>query len=465
MYRHLCSGPVAPPTKSTQMSFPAAMTTATTQTAASKNSQSLKPAFEPVTRHSGPFWGPGSGVSSQPTSMTTKATQPTAPAVSQSFFGSTMNANTQSNNFSTGISSQTPAMAATATQPTAPPVLRSLFNSPPPANHFSTGVSSQPAIKTIAASQPTATKRSESPVPTTVVITHSSSLAETSSQVPSPSSTPEAVLARPLFIGGGFNSFSTAPTATTSGFGAPAPQRSLMSATAMTVACQPPSRGYRPTKPPLDLTFITIHVSDRSVLTLLSGITEFEVPQEYLTAVSEHFEKVFNDESRDPDETELTTTDVASRTFRVFYEWLNGRKLVNEDGEEYTYKKGGHHFDDLIDLYIFATKYDIPQLRHDVMNAWIRCQAFSPEMCSYAHIAKAYEMLPAGSPMLRSMVDSSVASFRTFYTSLSAEKRMEELKELPKEFLYDKMVKLVRDKEGGFPRSPYKDDCRYHEHD
>lgn len=54
---------------------------------------------------------------------------------------------------------------------------------------------------------------------------------------------------------------------------------------------------------------------------------ELVLPREYLTTVSEFFENRFKSAFREDNEKSLRLDDVETRTFRIFVEWLHGRKL------------------------------------------------------------------------------------------------------------------------------------------
>jgi hypothetical protein len=103
------------------------------------------------------------------------------------------------------------------------------------------------------------------------------------------------------------------------------------------------------------------------------------------------------------------------------------------------------------------------------MDAWIECEIVSPYLCSYANIVKAYERLPASSPMVKCMVDMYAWFSLDMWIGRSMGARDKDLAAMPKEFLYDMMIKLFQEKQpywdldamGSKFVPPY---CRYHEH-
>jgi hypothetical protein len=185
----------------------------------------------------------------------------------------------------------------------------------------------------------------------------------------------------------------------------------------------------------------------------------FTLPREFLTAVSKYFENALKGPFRETNTKTLTLDNVTPNTFRIFHEWLSARQLRSIDGTPYAYTSGRDFLPELLDLYIFADQYDVPQLRRDTMNAWIDVQTKDPNLVSDALVSIAYERLSNQSPMVRFILNS--------YCNLCAGKWPNlNLGDFPAQFLFDGMKKLLQERQVGVKiRDPYKNRCEYHEHE
>lgn len=193
---------------------------------------------------------------------------------------------------------------------------------------------------------------------------------------------------------------------------------------------------------------------------------EFVLPQEYLTTVSEFFENSFKGSFLEAKEKKLTLSDVKPVTFRIFVEWLNGRKLLNSEGVEYNGESDGKleikRFDELMLLYIFADQYDVPQLRRDVLETFVVYQDDCPTMVDPYLVRLAYDRLPSSSPMLSFLVDAFVFSWAGITPGEKASPP-----DYPSEFLLSTTSKFCSSRKQimiVLENSPYESPCDYHEH-
>lgn len=162
------------------------------------------------------------------------------------------------------------------------------------------------------------------------------------------------------------------------------------------VVCKPAKRGYRPNDPLVDGMPITLHVRK-----LPDTGHKFMVMRQYLVSVSPHFERTLNATSgAKPDI--ITLEDVAPVIFGIFHEWLLSRKLLNRNCKEFSCTDG---YADILHTYIFAHKYDVPQLRRDAIDAFGRMKTMRRYLPSLDVISTAYGELPETSPMLSLILD------------------------------------------------------------
>jgi hypothetical protein len=79
--------------------------------------------------------------------------------------------------------------------------------------------------------------------------------------------------------------------------------------------------------------------------------------------------------------------------------------LLNGEGEEYDGAQDGEadepRFTELMQLYIFSDQFDVPQLRRDVMDTFMKYQEDYTSMYTISSVGLAYDRLPTSSPMLR----------------------------------------------------------------
>lgn len=151
-------------------------------------------------------------------------------------------------------------------------------------------------------------------------------------------------------------------------------------------------------------------------------------------------------------------------------ERLHGRKLEGDEYRGDIYDSDVdedlnhvHSFETLLDLYIFSDKYDVPQLRRDVLDTLVNFSWDYPWICPPDVVERAYENLPSKSPLLRALVDMHVCWWDGELTEGHVDLPASFLLEMTRTFC----VNRRRTHEGiEVPRflSPHRRLCDYHEH-
>ena len=187
---------------------------------------------------------------------------------------------------------------------------------------------------------------------------------------------------------------------------------------------------------------------------LLSESASCTASKEWLIAVSSFFEGAFKPRPDGSIADRVDLTDVSSRTFDQFYEWLLSGRILTRDGlslseHEPDRRKcncgkdtnpdtygADEDVSDLITLYIMADKYDIPQLRRDVTDELARLEGDSDVKISFYHVAQAAKGLPWNSRCLAVLIDL-VACGRKWYNVVQ---------ELWEEDIPSDLAKIIIDK-------------------
>lgn len=90
------------------------------------------------------------------------------------------------------------------------------------------------------------------------------------------------------------------------------------------------------------------------------------------------------------------------------FDGINERRIIYLRGRfeafDYTTPKFWH-WDDLVDVYIMADKYDFPHLRDDIVKQWQYQATNFTSHCTIETVAHAFENLPEKSHLLSLMVD------------------------------------------------------------
>ncbi|KAF2431846.1 hypothetical protein EJ08DRAFT_732932 [Tothia fuscella] len=198
--------------------------------------------------------------------------------------------------------------------------------------------------------------------------------------------------------------------------------------------------------------------------------TTYHILREHIISVSEYFENAFMGSFRQAGEKKWKTKDVNPKIFGVFIEWLMGRRLTDPDGVEYIYKKEMRAdkiqeiFTEILDIYVFADEYNVPQLQRDAMNAFNKFQWDAPTMCSTSAVGHASSRLLNNSPLLRFLIDAyafSCSDWKANSDAASEATNIEWLELVPAEFF----LAVLNRKGLPMERSPYQNLCDYHEYD
>jgi hypothetical protein len=122
-------------------------------------------------------------------------------------------------------------------------------------------------------------------------------------------------------------------------------------------------------------------------------------------------------------------------------------------------------YKDLLNLYIFATTYDIRLLRLEVMKKWQSLDVRSEPLCGHDIVKRAYRHLPEESPLLK-LIGSVYATRWTIYTDLANRHLLKEaLKKFPPEFGTEILLHTNNQcNSKGRPPSYQSSPCKFHEH-
>ena len=104
--------------------------------------------------------------------------------------------------------------------------------------------------------------------------------------------------------------------------------------------------------------------------------------------------------------TTLNIEDCIPTIFESFHDWLLGRRLparLRSSGHEAFLD---HHQNELFELYVFAHRFDVPQLRRDSLDAYIKLCVEGSILPPPKHIAAAYESMLPEVPMIDFMLDA-----------------------------------------------------------
>jgi len=119
----------------------------------------------------------------------------------------------------------------------------------------------------------------------------------------------------------------------------------------------------------------------------------------------------------------------------------------------------------MIQLYIFADQYDIPQLRNPMCD-WLYLGNEFHGLPQYACIILAFESLPETSALCRILVDISACRFKRYNDD---EGEQTHYPRLPHSFLLQVMLRMselrqsLEEREGD-EALMWADMCKYHEH-
>ncbi|KAK3079840.1 hypothetical protein LTS18_003768 [Coniosporium uncinatum] len=131
--------------------------------------------------------------------------------------------------------------------------------------------------------------------------------------------------------------------------------------------------------------------------------TVFTLNKAGLCSVSPFFAATFNDSSGEATERSISLSDITVSTFRMFIEWFWARKLVHPDGDD---DVTSWDFNELVDLYALDDKYNVPQLRKDIMEMAMNKVLHSPWIPSPNELGDAFRKLHFRSPLCRLFIDN-----------------------------------------------------------
>ncbi|KAJ9643107.1 clathrin associated protein complex medium subunit [Coniosporium tulheliwenetii] len=251
----------------------------------------------------------------------------------------------------------------------------------------------------------------------------------------------------------------------------------------------------RPLFPSHDSTIVTINVGPNA--------RPFHIHRAPLCRWSEYFRGAFEGSFREAEEKALTLDDVSVKTFVAFTEWLYMRALIQQPVVLYSESEGKncgkyeeavwndiensfsaviddledlgdymHEWavtvDNLLSLYIFADKYDVIELRRDIMDTLIHWGGYAGDAPDVQVVLRAYETLPHESGFCRFLVKIHGTCWNR---PPGSDYDWDRLQRLPREFLIEiisynseRITNSVYDRK---PVTRFTDvliPCRYHEH-
>ncbi|KAF2705184.1 hypothetical protein K504DRAFT_471687 [Pleomassaria siparia CBS 279.74] len=111
-----------------------------------------------------------------------------------------------------------------------------------------------------------------------------------------------------------------------------------------------------------------------------------------------------------------------------------------------------------IALYIFANRYEIPELRRDVVVAWQTNDEMIQSMPDHGNVISAYDGLPPNSPLCRMFLDMYSVYWNP---ARDTEQQIALRSQLPQAFLFELATMLAK----GERQKTEKDWCEFHEHE
>lgn len=148
----------------------------------------------------------------------------------------------------------------------------------------------------------------------------------------------------------------------------------------------------------------------------------FTIPLQYLVCVSPYFENLFTSGyTQDRSATKETTLDdVEIITFEVFYEWPHSKSLVTHAARRFKdftkveledFDVFEDHCGQLLDLYLFADKCNVPRLRKDSLETFTQLCRNTVDIIPFRLVASAYAVSPNTSPFICFIIDLTAACF------------------------------------------------------
>ena len=151
----------------------------------------------------------------------------------------------------------------------------------------------------------------------------------------------------------------------------------------------------------------------------------YGVHKDLLCACSSNFAAALNGNFKEGKTQSIAVPDVSEHIFEAFLDWLYGRSTICE------LKRS-----QLIDTFVFADAYLIPQLKRAVTDEWIDYWGnFAPH---YEHVIQAFTTLPASSALCRLLLDLNLEHFETRDDQNENTRQLRN--QLPQEFLLQMYV-------------------------
>ncbi|KAF2431838.1 hypothetical protein EJ08DRAFT_732924 [Tothia fuscella] len=215
----------------------------------------------------------------------------------------------------------------------------------------------------------------------------------------------------------------------------------------------------------------------------------FLVHKELITACSLYFKAVFDSGFREALDNSIHIEEATPPTFRTFLDWLYFRHFleifivhapnneckycsetncaispmtVDETYEKYVASTATLEFP-VIDLYAFADRYNVPQLRHEIMDKYYVYYR-SHHYPTYAKILRACSKLPSTTPLLELFKNLMVSRWTQKQDELcNIELKLRE--KLPADFLLGVMLGMGRIRDAARKEKiALEAMCTFHEH-
>ena len=254
----------------------------------------------------------------------------------------------------------------------------------------------------------------------------------------------------------------------------------------------------QPLKSATNLTFSFGHTSNLTIEVGGKLKERFSVHRDLLGAASSKIKQLIDAPSQSLDMSNVLAFDgTKPDTFRLFLDWLyfrripSGRRYVfqldfcmhcegkcqmplDAAADESSVLVAGDELPrflnryaeeaGIVDLYVFATHYDIPLLRETIVDQeW--CDVYAAgDIFTYQDTIKIFQELPAQSP-LRCLVLDTFVSFwcPEYYGRCSVDQTL--FHELPKELILKAMSLFAKRRDDACFMQQLNAPCAYHEHD
>ncbi|KAF2185408.1 hypothetical protein K469DRAFT_687774 [Zopfia rhizophila CBS 207.26] len=222
---------------------------------------------------------------------------------------------------------------------------------------------------------------------------------------------------------------------------------------------------------------LSFSTMSQTIVTIKVGEAQkpFHIHQDLLCHYSPYFKNLFTGSFRENEETSSTLLDVEESTFARFMDFIYSDDiLMKRNGNKWAID---HDYDTVLALYIFADRYDVPQLRETTISITFgliikKCKNLhkpssdSSLLPRYKEVEAAFDCLPPTSRLCKLYVDAYCKDFDDSYDNESSERERRD--SIPHDFLVAVMVRhgeINNRVRNGNLQMPYKLKlCDYHEH-